>query len=204
MVMHLVARIRTALGVEVPMETLFSNPQLQPLADAVDEVAPAARNAGDAPAAEIDAVRADIAERVAGIPRPGPRGAADRDTVLLTGATGFVGRFVLAGLLGAGAHVVCLVRGGAGRRDDLVAGMTDLGLWREEHADRLELVDGDIAAPRLGLSTVDHDRLAAGAGRIVHPPRGSITCTRSNSWPPRTRTAWPACWSSPPPVGARR
>ncbi|WP_327003780.1 amino acid adenylation domain-containing protein [Dactylosporangium sp. NBC_01737] len=165
MVMHMVARIRTALGVEVPMETLFSNPQLQPLADAVDEVG---EPAGAAPADEIDAVRAEVAERVAGIPRPGPREDADRDTVLLTGATGFVGRFVLAELLASGARVVCLVRGGTGRRDDLVAGMSDLGLWREEHADRLELVDGDIAAPRLGLSTVDHDRLATGAGRIVH------------------------------------
>ncbi|MEV4513675.1 amino acid adenylation domain-containing protein [Dactylosporangium sp. NPDC049525] len=168
MVMHMVARIRTALGVEVPMETLFSNPQLQPLADAVDEVGTRTPSAGDGPADEIEAVRADIAERAAGIPRPGARDAADRDTVLLTGATGFVGRFVLAELLGAGAHVVCLVRGGAGRRADLVAGMTDLGLWREEHHERLELVDGDIAAPRLGLSTVDFDRLADGAGRIVH------------------------------------
>jgi amino acid adenylation domain-containing protein/thioester reductase-like protein len=168
MVMHLVARIRTALGVEVPMETLFANPQLQPLADAVDEVGSPAQEAGAGAGTEIDAVRAEVAERVAGIPRPGPRDAADPGTVLLTGATGFVGRFVLAELLAGGARVACLVRGGAGRRDELVAGMTDLGLWRDEHADRLELLDGDIAAPRLGLSTVDHDRLAADAGRIVH------------------------------------
>jgi amino acid adenylation domain-containing protein/thioester reductase-like protein len=168
MVMHMVARIRTALGVEVPMETLFSNPQLQPLADAVDEVAGPERAGDGGGDGEIDAVRADVASRVAGIPRPGPRAAADRGTVLLTGATGFVGRFVLADLLAGGAHVVCLVRGGADRRDDLVAGMAGLGLWREEHAARVELVDGDVAAPRLGLSTVDHDRLAAGAGRIVH------------------------------------
>ncbi|MEV0135170.1 amino acid adenylation domain-containing protein [Dactylosporangium sp. NPDC050688] len=167
MVMHLVARIRTTLGVDVPMETLFRNPQLQPLADAVDEVAtPVADGAG--PAGDIDAARAEVRRRAAGIPRPGPREAAARGTVLLTGATGFVGRFVLADLLAGGARVVCLVRGGDARRDQLVAGMTGLGLWREEHADRLDLVDGDIAAPRLGLSAVDFDRLAETAGRIVH------------------------------------
>ncbi|GAA1551629.1 hypothetical protein GCM10009827_085300 [Dactylosporangium maewongense] len=171
MVMHMVARIRTSLGVDMPMETLFRTPQLQPLAEAVDEVragttvAPAA-GFGD----DIATMRAEIAGRVAGIPRPGERPAADRSVVLLTGATGFVGRFVLARLLDGGdcARVVCLVRGGERRRDDLVDGMTALGLWRPEHAARVELVDGDIAASRLGLSRADHDRLAGEAGRIVH------------------------------------
>ncbi|MGI5176757.1 amino acid adenylation domain-containing protein [Dactylosporangium sp. CA-152071] len=171
MVMHMVARIRTSLGVDMPMETLFRTPQLQPLAEAVDEVragttvAPAA-GAGD----DIATMRAEIAGRVAGIPRQGERPAADRDVVLLTGATGFVGRFVLARLLDGGdcTRVVCLVRGGERRRDDLVDGMTALGLWRPEHAARVELVDGDIAASRLGLSRADHDRLAGEAGRIVH------------------------------------
>ncbi|MFE4831820.1 amino acid adenylation domain-containing protein [Streptomyces sp. NPDC056672] len=201
MVMHLVARIRTVLGVEVPMDTLFHRPQLQPLADAVDEVRSAAATAATAatpgqdaeaasvevgsvaaasvaagsaeptapgPTAELAAVRADLAARAAGIPRPGPRADADRNTVLLTGATGFVGRFVLAELLAGGARVLCLVRGGAARHGQLVAGMADLGLWREEHAARLELVDGDIAAPGLGMTGADRDRLAADAGRIVH------------------------------------
>ncbi|WP_078607000.1 non-ribosomal peptide synthetase [Streptomyces flavidovirens] len=173
MVMHMVARIRTALGVEMPMDTLFRCPQLQPLADAVDEVRAATASAsapgpGKDAAAELAEVRADLAARTAGIPRPGSRTDADRDVVLLTGATGFVGRFVLAELLADGARVVCLVRGGAARREELVAGMADLGLWHEEHAVRLELVDGDIAAPRLGLAGPDHDRLAREAGRIVH------------------------------------
>ncbi len=173
MVMHLVARIRTALGVELPMETLFRCPRLQMLADAVDEAraaaapAPAPEPTADA-SAELAAVRAELAARCAAIPRPGPRAEADRNTVLLTGATGFVGRFVLAALLADGARVVCLVRGGAGARARLVAGMTDLGLWDEGHAGRLELVDGDIAAPGLGLSRADRDRLAQEAGRLIH------------------------------------
>ncbi|MET7418861.1 amino acid adenylation domain-containing protein [Dactylosporangium sp. NPDC005555] len=172
MVMHLVARIRTSLGVEMPMETLFRTPQLQPLADAVDEVRAgtadvvSAAGTGDD---DITAMRAEIAERVAGIPRPAERPDADHGVVLLTGATGFVGRFVLARLLAEETtRVVCLARGGEARRDDLVAGMTALGLWRDGHAARVELVDGDIAAPRLGLSVADHDRLADRAGRIVH------------------------------------
>ncbi|MFD7168125.1 non-ribosomal peptide synthetase family protein [Streptomyces violascens] len=173
MVMHMVARIRTALGIEMPMETLFRCPQLQSLADAVDEVCAATASAGapgpgkDA-AAALAEVRADLTARTAGIPRPGPRTDADRNVVLLTGATGFVGRFVLADLLADGARVICLVRGGAARREQLVAGMEDLGLWHEEDAVRLELVDGDIAAPGLGLSGPDRDRLVKEAGRIVH------------------------------------
>lgn len=173
MVMHLVARIRTALGVEMPMETLFRCPQLQPLADAVDEARAATASApaagpGQEATAELVDVRADLTARTAGIPRPGPRTDADRSTVLLTGATGFVGRFVLAELLADGARVICLVRGGTARREQLVAGMAELGLWDEEHAVRLELVDGDIAAPGLGLAGPDRDRLAEEAGRIIH------------------------------------
>ncbi|MEW2294712.1 amino acid adenylation domain-containing protein [Streptomyces sp. NPDC006743] len=173
MVMHLVARIRTAFGVDMPVETLFRRPQLQPLADEVDAARAAVQRAaapepGQDAAAELVDVRADLAARTAGIPRPGARPDADRDTVLLTGATGFVGRFVLAELLAAGARVICLLRGGSARREQLVAGMTDLGLWQAEHAARLELVDGDIAAPGLGLAGADRDRLAERAGRIIH------------------------------------
>ncbi|WP_078600104.1 non-ribosomal peptide synthetase [Streptomyces violens] len=172
MVMRMVARIRAELGVDVPMDTLFRHPQLQPLADAVDEVRAAATTAAPGPdaaqGAELAEVRAELSARVAGIPRPGRRAAADPNTVLLTGATGFVGRFVLADLLAAGAHVVCLVRGGAARRGQLVSGMAELGLWRAEHAPLLELVDGDIAAEGLGLAVADRDRLAERAGRILH------------------------------------
>ncbi|MGW3077179.1 non-ribosomal peptide synthetase [Kitasatospora sp. NPDC001132] len=173
MVMHLVARIRTALGTDVPVDTLFRRSRLQPLADAVDDLRTAAATpvtdpVVDAPDAELAAVRADLATRTARIPRPASRPAAPSTTVLLTGATGFVGRFVLARLLADGAHVTCLLRGAAGRRDRLTATLAGLGLNPGDHADRLELLDGDIAAPGLGLTGHDRDRLAERTGRIVH------------------------------------
>jgi thioester reductase-like protein len=63
--------------------------------------------------------------------------------------------------------VVCLLRG-ADRRAELIAHLTALELWREADADRLEVVTGDLAAPRLGLDPAPHTALAARVSWVVH------------------------------------
>lgn len=173
MVVQLVSRIRAVFGVDLPMAVLFERPRLQAMADAIEELATSPTSARDFADASIEAVRADIVDRLRGFQRPdAPRPAAALDTVLLTGATGFVGAFVLLELLARGLHVVCLLRGGEPRREDLLARLDRLGL-REVVEDglasgRIELVDGDLAAPRLGLSDASHRALADGVGSIIH------------------------------------
>ncbi|TQN28363.1 amino acid adenylation domain-containing protein/thioester reductase-like protein [Haloactinospora alba] len=180
MVVRLVAAIHDRLGVDVPMETLFRCPQLQEMADALDAFAAASPRGGqeELPApepaerdtsADIAAVRAEIAARVA----PPDTGAdafspATGDTVLLTGATGFVGSFVLAHTLARGKTVVCLLRGGAERRDALVRGLRGLGEWREEYEGRIEVVDGDVGEPHLGMDPDTYRDLAGRVGDVVH------------------------------------
>ncbi|WP_329098460.1 AMP-binding protein [Streptomyces sp. NBC_01439] len=88
--------------------------------------------------------------------------------VLLTGATGFLGAHLLDGLVAQGAHVLCLVRGAAGRSaaDRLVA------------SDRVQVVEGDLTDGDLlrelsargvldGLTSVVN---AAADVRLVAPP----------------------------------
>jgi thioester reductase-like protein len=91
--------------------------------------------------------------------------------VLLTGATGFLGTYLLAELLRQTAsEVFCLVRaasaeeGAARLRRSLEAHE----VWDESAAARIRVVTGDLGRPRLGLPAVELDRLAAGIDLIVH------------------------------------
>ena len=95
-------------------------------------------------------------------------------SVFLTGATGFLGMFVLAHLLSLSnvARVVCLVRG-----KDQADGLARLqrvgegyGVWRAEWVTdgRVEAVLGDLASERLGLSPERFDELAASVDVVVH------------------------------------
>jgi thioester reductase-like protein len=79
--------------------------------------------------------------------------------VLLTGATGFVGREVLSRFLARGeSHVYALVRAA----DDIEAAGRLPG-----HA-RLTAVAGDIEAPGLGLARATAERLRSEVSRVLH------------------------------------
>ncbi|HEV2640034.1 MAG TPA: amino acid adenylation domain-containing protein [Actinocrinis sp.] len=185
MVVHLVGRIRAELGVDMPMEVLFQHAELQAMADTLAELRASAgsgaaqpqTDAGStavaaAPDADADlrAVTEEVAARLAHLPRAAtrPRAAtAPWNAVLLTGATGFVGAFVLAELLSQGDHVTCLVRGDQGR-ERVIGNLTGLKLWRPEYSGLLETVTGDLCEPRLGLASETYDALTGRIGRIMH------------------------------------
>jgi amino acid adenylation domain-containing protein/thioester reductase-like protein len=90
---------------------------------------------------------------------------------LLTGATGFVGAFLLRDLLQATAGpVYCLVRAAdetAGQQR-LQANLQAYGLWQEAFAGRIVSVLGDLAEPLLGLASGTFQRLAAEVDIIYH------------------------------------
>jgi fatty acid CoA ligase FadD9 len=101
-------------------------------------------------------------------------------TVLLTGANGYLGRFLclewLQRLSEADGKLICIVRGSdaetAQRR--LEAGFDSgdprlLVQFQELAADRLEVVAGDVGEPNLGLDEASWHRLAKSVDLIVHP-----------------------------------
>jgi fatty acid CoA ligase FadD9 len=100
--------------------------------------------------------------------------------VLVTGANGFLGRFLclewLERMAKVGGKVVCIVRG----RDDAeararVAEVFDRGDPElKRHFDELaalclEVLAGDLAEPDLGLRAADWKRLSETLDLIVHP-----------------------------------
>lgn len=101
-------------------------------------------------------------------------------TVLLTGATGYLGRFLclewLKRLACSGGKLVCLLRAGstntARARLNAVFDTGDPLLLTEFHelaADLLDVVVGDVSEPALGLDAPTWDRLAQTVDMIVHP-----------------------------------
>ncbi|MGI5282730.1 type I polyketide synthase [Nonomuraea polychroma] len=97
--------------------------------------------------------------------------ADDPGEILLTGATGFLGAFLLRDLLrSTRATVRCLVRAPdeATARERLRANLEWFRVWDEMDPERISVVVGDLAAPRLGLSEADFDDLAKSVDVVYH------------------------------------
>ena len=92
--------------------------------------------------------------------------------VLLTGATGFVGRFVLRDLLRKKADLVvhCLVRANGSEHafQRLRDAMRQAEIWDEAFAPRIRVVVGDIAKPRFGLGASNFDDLCGRIDAVYH------------------------------------
>lgn len=111
------------------------------------------------------------AELDAGINYAAPTADAEPGAVLLTGATGFLGAYLLDELLRRTDAVIhCLVR--AADQEAAAARLRkhlrNLGLWREEAGRRVVAVAGDLSRPRLGLAEADYRRLAHDIDTIYH------------------------------------
>jgi fatty acid CoA ligase FadD9 len=99
--------------------------------------------------------------------------------VLLTGATGFLGRFLalewLQRLGDSGGTLICLARGAdaAQARTRIEAALSSdaelLTRFRTLADGHLEVLDGDIGEPNLGLDGSTWQRLAESVDLVVHP-----------------------------------
>jgi thioester reductase-like protein len=97
-------------------------------------------------------------------------------TVLLTGATGFLGAFLLCDLLETtSARILCLVRFNDPDEEEAPAGVArirknllDLGLWHDSILDRIEVLPGNLTHKRLGLAPDAYRELVASVQVIIH------------------------------------
>ncbi|MFC9970975.1 amino acid adenylation domain-containing protein [Spirillospora sp. NPDC127200] len=97
--------------------------------------------------------------------------AGTPDAILLTGATGFVGAFLVRRLIDAtDADIFCLVRAD-GAEDGLRrigASLRRYGLSSKDLQERVRAVPGDLSERGLGLPDSALEQLAAEAGAILH------------------------------------
>jgi nonribosomal peptide synthetase DhbF len=103
-------------------------------------------------------------------PQGGDLKAIPRD-ILITGATGFLGSYLLAELMATTeATLHCLVRGESHEdaKQRLVNALSTKDLWTEAWATRLVVHRGDLEADALGLDTETAAYLAATVDAIYH------------------------------------
>ncbi|WP_231983774.1 non-ribosomal peptide synthetase, partial [Mycobacterium sp. E2733] len=194
--MRLVAAINKTLDTNLAVRTIFDAPSVSSLSQLLGrdgrllETAPAVSPASDLCFAAVHG--RDTAELHAGdltldkfIDAPTlsaapslPRAGTEARTVLLTGATGFLGRYLVLQWLErmklVDGTLICLVRGGSGedarRRLHQTFDSGDPKLLRhfeELAADHLEVVAGDKGEANLGLDRQTWQRLADSVDLIV-------------------------------------
>ena len=164
------ARVEESFGVHVSMPLFMEDPTVHGLCDRIEALQ--RDEDGDATGPlEID-LRAEAVLEPEISPEGGMEAATLRDAenVFLTGATGFLGAFLLDGLLSStGARVHCLVRG----RDDedplatIASNLESYGL-SPDRMDRVVPVAGDLGEPLLGMGEKRFDALAREMDLVIH------------------------------------
>jgi L-aminoadipate-semialdehyde dehydrogenase len=203
---RLIFEIRKTFVIEAPLGLVFDKPTLRGLAAEVDVLrnsdlgltikehkethaasthltVPSAAPTSGEPSREtgyakhLDELIPKLRETYA--PLPVDIGARPL-TVFLTGATGFLGAFILRDLLQKERvkKVYCLVRAADGERalQRLRELSTDRGAWDEEWvtSGRAEVILGDLNLATFGLSTEVWNNVASEADVIVH--NGAFVC----------------------------
>ena len=150
------ANIRDMLGLEFNMSEFYSAPTIEALA------------AGHG----VNHIQQAIQDAQAGLsivhPASSPQALTKPRSVLLTGARGFLGTFLLHELLQRCETVQCLLR----CRDE-AEGLASLRTQAERTGlssdlSRVRIVPGDLAEPGLGLSEGVRQRLASETDGILH------------------------------------
>ena len=121
---------------------------------------------------EVEQMRADARLPLPTLPPARPGVASD---ILLTGATGFLGPFLLSSLLGQTSYTLhALVRAtdAAHGLDRIIAALHQAQLWspalETEVRARVHVICGDLAEPDLGIGEAAFQRLAESVDAIVH------------------------------------
>lgn len=161
LVLQALFRIKKAFGCDLNVRDLYRNSTLKDLSARIggriieEDVVDLAKEA---------TLDADI------VARPGTRRFPE-DVVLLTGACGFVGRFLLAQLLSdSRAIIYCLVKAQSALEaaSRLRITMTKWDLWRKEFEERVVAIPGDLRLPRLGMDEATYRLLSGHVDTIYH------------------------------------
>ncbi len=170
---QLLFQLRDALQIELPLHWLFEASTIAELAEKIES----ARSTDPAP--DID-LQSEVILDPTITPQFGVTALVGNPArIFLTGATGFLGAFLLSELLQqTEAEVYCLVR-----ETDAETGMRKLrtnlesfSLWHESFGPRIVPVPGDLSEPLLGLSDPQFQKLA-GELEVIYHNGASVNAT---------------------------
>ncbi|KAG5996811.1 putative NRPS-like protein biosynthetic cluster [Claviceps pusilla] len=171
----LAGRLTRTFGFPVPLAPLAGTPTLEGHLEVVRAARDGHTAAVQADLPAVLAADATLPEDIRGDGKPMCR-LSDADTILLTGATGYLGAFLLKSLLeNTSAQIMCLIRFPDPNVDCRPAGIArirknliDQGIWNDAMLERMEVVPGNLSRTRLGLSPEAFSELAARVHVVVH------------------------------------
>ncbi|KAI9884760.1 MAG: large subunit of alpha-aminoadipate reductase [Watsoniomyces obsoletus] len=176
-------------GIDLSMSTIFSCPTLAALARDIDrrrgidfdvkrEMNGNHAENGLANGAGQTDYAADAQRLVGTLPEHFPSALNKLDpaqpvTIFLTGASGFLGAYILRDLLSRAKPLVSVIA--HVRAEDATAGMERVrqtcqayGIWSPTWSSRISCITGDLAKPQLGLSDPDFTDLANKVDMVIH------------------------------------
>lgn len=169
------ARLQNGLPVQINVLSLLKGDSLERLSEQVfEQVQSALLTPADLPKEKAVLVAGPESEVLPDDIQPGstqPPREGDARSVLLTGATGFLGVYVLSELYRrTEAKIHCLVRAENEKEAmaRLKAKLREALLWEPGMEKRIVPVAGDLAQPKLGLSPDKWQALAHNIDQIYH------------------------------------
>jgi amino acid adenylation domain-containing protein/thioester reductase-like protein len=171
MLARLASRLLNRFQIAIPVHQFFKVPTVAGVASVVETFQ---REGLDAVLMNQHATRLDSDATLA--PDITPAGLPEADlldpaAVLLTGATGYLGAFLLEQLLKrTRATVYCLVRAADTRQalERVRATMQQYLVWDDAYVARIRPLVGDLAKPRLGLGEAEWEAMAEKLDAIYH------------------------------------
>ncbi|KAL2073581.1 hypothetical protein VTL71DRAFT_10907 [Oculimacula yallundae] len=163
-------------GIKINMSVIFQNPTLKSFSAQIERRA--SSSSGETQVEAVVDYAADAKALLKDLPASFP--SADSPitpstplTVFLTGATGFLGAYLLRDLLARTsppikviAHVRALDATTA--LDRVTQTCQAYGVWEDSWTERITCVVGDLGAPRLGLSDATFEKVAQDTNVIIH------------------------------------
>ena len=183
--------VRKRNSIALSMNTLFQNPTLKDFAAVIDAAMEDKLENGvktDSSPPEMNyALDGEVMRYSKTFPQSYPDGYVRPETVLVTGATGFLGASVLKALLDRkpDVRVIALVRArsAADAKERVKLTCVAYRSWSSSWESRIRCVTGDLSSERLGVSpdvwymlgnTVDV--VIHNGARLVDPPSGLYCC----------------------------
>ena len=196
---RLIFQIRNDLAIKAPLGVVFDHPTLRGLSAELDRlgsddfglVATGAAQPTTVVAPPTAAYADDLTKLLSTLPTsfasPSTRSPAAQ-TVFLTGATGFLGVFILRDLLQRSANeiakVICLIRASSNEAalDRLREAASSRGAWSEDWvaSQRLEVVAGTLEADLYGLTPDRWTKYCQGVDTVVH--NGALVSVGLEVW----------------------
>ncbi|KAM0347177.1 hypothetical protein ACHAPU_005118 [Fusarium lateritium] len=174
---QLLLNLNKDLEASVSINSLYSNSTLKGLSTQIDRLREGKDDSGSAEEGEAEYTQS--LDRLLGsldaryqTADPTALSPEDKTIVFVTGATGFLGSYIVKDLLERqNIHVIAHVRGTKGvpaALERLQRSLRGYSVWKDSWASRLDAVIGDLSQPRLGLDDETWGTLCNSVDVVIH------------------------------------